>query len=388
MIYFDNSATTKIDPAVLATYDAISNNFFGNPSSLHAVGTKANDMLQSARGQIAELIGAAPDEIFFTSGGTEGDNWIIKGTAIEKREFGNHLITTAIEHPAVINTMKQLEKLGFKVTYLPVDKDGFIDPQMLANAITDQTILVSTMVVNNEIGAIQPIHEIAKVLADHPTIHFHVDAVQAVGKGLRDLIREPRVDFATFSGHKFHAPRGTGFIYVKRGRKIAPLLTGGGQENDWRSGTENTPAIGAMAKALRLLLTNEDANVAKQEAVRERILTHLQQYPDVTIFSPISNRFAPHILCFALPGVRGETIVHAFEDHDIYISTTSACSSKKGTESSTLKAMQVPERIATSAVRVSLDEHNTLAEADTFNQVFDELYKKFAKLRTSVAAAR
>lgn len=388
MIYFDNSATTKIDPAVLATYDAISNNFFGNPSSLHAVGTKANDMLQSARGQIAELIGAAPDEIFFTSGGTEGDNWIIKGTATEKREFGNHLITTAIEHPAVINTMKQLEKLGFKVTYLPVDKDGFIDPQMLANAITDQTILVSTMVVNNEIGAIQPIHEIAKVLADHPTIHFHVDAVQAVGKGLRDLIREPRVDFATFSGHKFHAPRGTGFIYVKRGRKIAPLLTGGGQENDWRSGTENTPAIGAMAKALRLLLTNEDANVAKQEAVRERIITHLQQYADVTIFSPISNRFAPHILCFALPGVRGETIVHAFEDHDIYISTTSACSSKKGTESSTLKAMQVPERIATSAVRVSLDEHNTLAEADTFNQVFDELYKKFAKLRTSVAAAR
>lgn len=388
MIYFDNSATTKIDPAVLATYDAISNNFFGNPSSLHAVGTKANDMLQSARGQIAELIGAAPDEIFFTSGGTEGDNWIIKGTAIEKREFGNHLITTAIEHPAVINTMKQLEKLGFKVTYLPVDKDGFIDPQMLANAITDQTILVSTMVVNNEIGAIQPIHEIAKVLADHPTIHFHVDAVQAVGKGLRDLIREPRVDFATFSGHKFHAPRGTGFIYVKRGRKIAPLLTGGGQENDWRSGTENTPAIGAMAKALRLLLTNEDANVAKQEAVRERIITHLQQYADVTIFSPISNRFAPHILCFALPGVRGETIVHAFENHDIYISTTSACSSKKGTESSTLKAMQVPERIATSAVRVSLDEHNTLAEADTFNQVFDELYKKFAKLRTSVAAAR
>ena len=244
------------------------------------------------------------------------------------------------------------------------------------------------MVVNNEIGAIQPIHEIAKVLADHPTIHFHVDAVQAVGKGLRDLIREPRVDFATFSGHKFHAPRGTGFIYVKRGRKIAPLLTGGGQENDWRSGTENTPAIGAMAKALRLLLTNEDANVAKQEAVRERIITHLQQYADVTIFSPISNRFAPHILCFALPGVRGETIVHAFEDHDIYISTTSACSSKKGTESSTLKAMQVPERIATSAVRVSLDEHNTLAEADTFNQVFDELYKKFAKLRTSVAAAR
>lgn len=387
MIYFDNSATTKIDPAVLATYDAISNDYFGNPSSLHAVGTKANDMLQASRSQIAQLIGAAPDEIFFTSGGTEGDNWIIKGTAIEKREFGNHLITTAIEHPAVINTMKQLEKLGFRVTYLPVDKNGFIDPQMLANAITDQTILVSTMVVNNEIGAIQPIHEVARVLADHPTIHFHVDAVQAVGKGLHDLIRDPRVDFATFSGHKFHAPRGTGFIYVKRGRKIAPLLTGGGQESDWRSGTENTPAIGAMAKALRLLLTDEDANVARQSAVRERILNHLQQYPDVTIFSPATNRFAPHILCFALPGVRGETIVHAFEDHEIYISTTSACSSKKGTESSTLKAMQVPERIATSAVRVSLDEHNTLAEADEFNRVFDILYKKFAKLRTTVTAA-
>ncbi|KRL14237.1 cysteine desulfurase family protein [Schleiferilactobacillus perolens] len=387
MIYFDNSATTKIDPAVLATYDAISNNFFGNPSSLHAVGTKANDMLQSARKQIADLLDAQTDEIYFTSGGTEGDNWIIKGTAIEKREFGNHLITTAIEHPAVINTMKQLEKLGFRVTYLPVDKNGFIDPQMLANAITDKTILVSTMVVNNEIGAIQPIHEVAKVLADYPTIHYHVDAVQAVGKGLRDLIRDPRVDFATFSGHKFHAPRGTGFIYAKRGRKIAPLLTGGGQENDWRSGTENTPAIGAMAKALRLLLTNESANVANQQAVRTRIENHISQYPDVTIFSPLTNQFAPHILCFALPGVRGETIVHAFEEHGIYISTTSACSSKKGTESSTLRAMQVPSHIATSAVRVSLDEHNTLAEADEFNRVFDQLYEQFAKLRTNVTVA-
>ena len=369
MIYFDNSATTKISPDALATYNKVSKDFFGNPSSLHALGTKANEVLQSSRAQIAKLIGAKPDEIYFTSGGTEGDNWVIKGTAMAKREFGRHLITTSIEHPAVINTMKQLEKLGFEVTYLPVDRRGFIHIDDLKAAIRKDTILVSIMAVNNEIGSMQPIVQAARVLDNYPNIHFHVDAVQAVGKGLDAALQDPRIDFLSFSGHKFHAPR-----------MLDPLLTGGGQEHDWRSGTENVPAIAAMAKSLRLLLANEDANVARQQAVRKRIFEHVSQKPKVTMFSQLTPDFAPHVLCFAIAGVRGETIVHAFEDHQIYISTTSACSSKKGTESSTLAAMHTDPKIATSAIRVSLDESNTLDEADAFNAAFDTIYAKFAKL--------
>ncbi|MFD1432384.1 cysteine desulfurase family protein [Lacticaseibacillus yichunensis] len=380
MIYFDNSATTKALPAVLDTYRKVSEDFFGNPSSLHAVGTKADEMLHSARKQIAGLIQAEPEEIFFTSGGTEGDNWVLKGTAIEKRPFGRHLITTSVEHPAVINTMKQLESLGFEVTYLPVDHRGFIDPEDLRAAIREDTILVSIMGVNNEIGAKQPIEACARVLDDYPNIHFHVDAVQAIGKGLMPALRDPRIDFITFSGHKFHAPRGTGFIYAKKTRHIAPLLTGGGQESNLRSGTENTPAIAAMAKALRLLLTDEAQKVAKQRAIKQRIFDHVREFDNVVIFSQETPDFAPHILCFAIKGVRGETIVHAFEQHEIYISTTSACSSKKGTESSTLQAMHIQSNIATSAIRVSLDEYNTLAEADAFNAAFDQLYAKFAPL--------
>ncbi|MFD1484067.1 cysteine desulfurase family protein [Lacticaseibacillus baoqingensis] len=380
MIYFDNSATTKALPAVLDTYRKVSEEFAGNPSSLHALGDHAYQMLEGARKQIADLIQAQPDEILFTSGGTEGDNWVIKGTAIEKRPFGKHLITTQVEHPAVINSMKQLESLGFEVTYLPVDHRGFIDPADLKQALRQDTILVSVMAVNNEVGCQQPIDAVAAILEDYPNVHFHVDAVQAIGKGLMASLRNPRVDFITFSGHKFHAPRGTGFIYAKSGKHIAPLLTGGGQEHNLRSGTENTPAIAAMAKALRILLTDEPQKVARQAAIRERIATHVQQKANVHLFSELAPDFAPHILCFAIRGVRGETIVHAFEQHEIYISTTSACSSKKGTESSTLAAMHADPKLATSAIRVSLDEYNTLAEADAFNAAFDQIYAKFGKL--------
>lgn len=194
-----------------------------------------------------------------------------------------------------------------------------------------------------------------------------------------------RVDFVTFSGHKFHAPRGIGFIYARRGRKIAPLLTGGGQERNLRSGTENLPAIAAMAKALRLLLDNEPTKVDTQRQIKERIFNHVKDFPLVTTFSEDNDGFAPHILCFAIRGVRGETIVHAFEEHEIYISTTSACSSKKHLASSTLTAMRIPEEVSTSAIRISLDEHNTLAEADEFNAVFDQLYKQFEKLSNTSA---
>ncbi|MEJ1307024.1 cysteine desulfurase family protein [Latilactobacillus sakei] len=382
MIYFDNSATTKIAPGALQTYQAVSEQFYGNPSSLHVVGEKAFHLLEQSRQQIADLLNVQSDEIYFTSGGTEGDNWALKGTAIEKSAFGKHLITTSVEHPTIIKSMQQLEKLGFEVTYLPVDKFGRINPADLKAAIRSDTILVSIMAVNNEIGTCQPLMAAAEILKDYPNIHFHVDAVQGIGKGIQKEIFNDRVDFVTLSGHKFHGPRGTGILYKKRDRHLAPLLTGGGQEHDLRSGTENVPAIAAMAKALRLLLTDEAQKVQKQAAIRERIYQHVSQAEKTVMFSQLTPDFVPHILCFAIKGVRGETTVHAFEEHEIYISTTSACSSKKGMESSTLKAMHVNEKIATSAIRISLDEYNTLAEADEFIKAFDQINHRFKKINS------
>ena len=372
MIYFDNSATTKVAPEVLQTYDTVSQKIWGNPSSLHSWGENAWNLLEQARQQIADLFHVKPSEIIFTSGGSEGDNWVIKGTAMAKHRFGKHIITTSVEHAAVRNPTQQLKDLGFDITYLPVDKEGRINPADVKAAIRPDTILVSIMAVNNEIGTIQPIKEVGEILKDYPNIHYHVDAVQAIGKGLDDLVFSDRVDFATFSGHKFHAPRGTGFVFVRSGRKLAPLVAGGGQERTLRSGTENTPGDVAMARAIRV--------VKREQAIKERIYDHISKFDHVHMISGRDKGFAPHILCFAIEGVRGETIVHAFEDQNIFISTTSACSSKKHSEAGTLAAMKVPDNIATSAVRISLGDQNTLEEADQFNKVFDQLYAGFKKI--------
>lgn len=380
MIYFDNSATTQALPEVVDTYDKVSKSVWGNPSSLHNFGEQAFNLLEQSRKQIAGLLHVHPDEIYFTSGGTEGDNWVVKGTALQKREYGKHLITTSVEHPAIHNSMEQLKQLGYDVTYLPVDDEGRISIKDLKAAIRPDTTLVSIMAVNNEIGTIQPIKEAAELLKQYPKIHFHIDAVQGIGKGIQDQIFNDRVDFVTISGHKFHAPRGIGFIYGRRGRRIAQLMSGGGQEKNQRSGTENLPAIAAMAKALRLLLAKEPQANQTERQIKQLISDHIRKFDKVTIFSKSTDQFAPHILCFAIKGVRGETVVHAFEKEGIYISTTSACSSKKHLASSTLTAMHVPEEISTSAVRISLGDQNTLDEAKTFIKVFDRLYKEFDKL--------
>ncbi len=382
MIYFDNSATTEIHPAVLDTYVKSSQRVFGNPSSLHALGEKANRLVIQSRQQIASLLNVAANEIFFTSGGTEGDNWIMKGTAIAKQTFGNHLIISSIEHPAVTETANQLEKLGFEITRIPVDHHGFVDVSAIEQAIKKETILVSVMAANNEIGSVQPIKAISQILEDHPTIHFHVDAVQAIGKVPISEWLTDRVDFAVFSAHKFHGPKGIGFIYWKAGRKLAPLLNGGGQEADQRSTTENVPAIVATAKALRLLLEDHELKIKHEENIKQFLIDSLGKFEKVTLFSEMGNRFTPHILCFSLKGVRGEVLVHAFEEKEIYISTTSACSSKKKAASSTLAAMKVPNELATTAVRISLDEKNTLPEAEQFMIIFQQLYQKFQKINS------
>ena len=374
MIYFDNAATTKIYDDALTSYVQVSQKFFGNPSSLHQLGVDAYQVLTKARAQVASLLSVQPEEIFFTSGGTESNNWAIKGTALEKSVFGKHIITTKIEHPSVIQTCKQLERFGFEVTYLDVDSKGIVSVDQLKESIRKDTILVSVMAVNNDVGAVQPIAEIAKVLEEYPSIHFHVDAVQAVERASQ-LLAIGRIDLLSLSAHKFHGPRGVGIMYKKFGRKIQALLTGGGQEKGERSTTENLPGIVATTKALRMALEEESVT----GELRSQLWKELATKSEIRIFSPEDG--ASHVLCFAIKGVRGEVVVHAFENHGIYISTTSACSSKKGDSSSTLYAMDVPTEWATGAVRVSFSNDNTKEEVEQFIEVLHQLMKQFSFLK-------
>ena len=374
MIYFDNAATTKIYDDALTSYVQVSQKFFGNPSSLHQLGVDAFQVLTKARAQVASLLSVQPEEIFFTSGGTESNNWAIKGTALEKSVFGKHIITTKIEHPSVLQTCKQLERFGFEVTYLDVDSKGIVSVDQLKESLRKDTILVSVMAVNNEVGAVQPIAEIAKVLEEYPSIHFHVDAVQAVERASQ-LLAIGRIDLLSLSAHKFHGPRGVGILYKKFGRKIQALLTGGGQEKGERSTTENLPGIVATTKALRMALEEESVT----GELRSQLWKELVTKSEIRIFSPEDG--ASHVLCFAIKGVRGEVVVHAFENHGIYISTTSACSSKKADSSSTLYAMDVPTEWATGAVRVSFSNDNTKEEVEQFIKVLHQLMKQFSFLK-------
>ena len=380
MIYFDNSATTKPYPEALATYTEVATRIWGNPSSLHNLGSQATRILEASRKQIAELIGKKAEEIYFTSGGTEGDNWILKGVAFEKAPYGKHIIVSDIEHPAIKESAAWLKTQGFEVDYAPVDARGFVKVDALANLLRPDTTLVSVMAVNNEIGSIQPIHDIAALLEDRPTISFHVDAVQALAKVATEVYLPERVDFATFSSHKFHGLRGVGFVYIKEGKKITPLLTGGGQEKEMRSTTENVAGIAATAKALRLAMENQEAFASKTQQMKEVIRKELANYPDVTIFSG-EDHFAPHILTFGIKGVRGEVVVHAFEEFDIYISTTSACSSKAGKPAGTLIAMGVDKSIAQTAVRLSLDIENDMSQVEQFLTKFKLIYEQTRKVR-------
>ena len=380
MIYFDNSATTKPYPEALATYTEVATRIWGNPSSLHNLGSQATRILEASRKQIAELIGKKAEEIYFTSGGTEGDNWILKGVAFEKAPYGKHIIVSDIEHPAIKESAAWLKTQGFEVDYAPVDARGFVKVDALASLLRPDTTLVSVMAVNNEIGSIQPIHDIAALLEDRPTISFHVDAVQALAKVATEVYLPERVDFATFSSHKFHGLRGVGFVYIKEGKKITPLLTGGGQEKEMRSTTENVAGIAATAKALRLAMENQEAFASKTQQMKEVIRKELSNYPDVTIFSG-EDHFAPHILTFGIKGVRGEVVVHAFEEFDIYISTTSACSSKAGKPAGTLIAMGVDKIIAQTAVRLSLDLENDMSQVEQFLTKFKLIYEQTRKVR-------
>lgn len=362
MIYLDNSATTKPYKQVLDSFIKVSEDFYGNPSSLHKIGGQAEKLLQQARSQVARLLRVKETEILFTSGGTESNNLAIKGIAMAHRERGRHIITTSIEHASVHNAMVQLESLGYEITYVKPDSTGFVSADSIQKELREDTILVSVMHVNNEVGTIQPIEEIGIVLKKYPKAFFHVDFVQGIGKVPLDLYHSG-VHLATISGHKFHGLKGTGALFMKEGVRLSPLLSGGNQEWKQRSGTENVAGMVAMAKALRMTLELRAEKLDQMKSAMEILRNGISHIKEITIHTP-EEKSAPHILNFSISGLKAETFVHALEEKDIYVSTTSACSSKKKAASKTLLEMGIPVAEAESAIRISLTYSNTAEEAE------------------------
>ncbi len=361
MIYFDNSATTKPFPEVVDSFVKVSSDFFGNPSSIHRLGVEAESLLAHARKQIGEFLQVNPREVYFTSGGTESNNLAIKGTALMYRNRGKHIITSAVEHASVREAFQQLKELGFRITVVPVDTEGRVSISDIEDAICQDTILVSIMHVNNEVGTIQPIEEIGNMLKGYSKILFHVDYVQGVGKVALDIPKY-HIDLCSISAHKFHGLKGTGVLVIREGIQISPLFSGGNQEWKLRSGTENVAGAVSMAKALRLTLQRYETKLSQITEIQSYLLKELQMLEDVVIHTPSKGR-APHIINFSVKGFRGEVFVHALEDKGLIVSTTSACSSKKKAISHTLLAMEVSKEVAESAIRMSLSYENTLEEA-------------------------
>ncbi len=355
MVYLDNSATTRPDSEVIRVVADVMENVYGNPSSLHGWGGKAERLLKQAREVTARLLGVSPGSLVFTSGGTEANNMAIKGVAFQHRNRGRHLITTQVEHAAVLEVCRQLELMGWKVTRLPVDESGRVRPQDVEAAMTEETVLVSVMHTNNEVGTIQPIPEIGRIVSQYPKAFFHVDAVQAFGKcELRP--REWGVDLMSLSAHKFHGPKGVGSLYVRKGVTLSPLLTGGGQEEGFRSGTQNVPGIAGFAKAA--ILAEERRGEAVPRWLRwkgEMIEALTSSVDDLKINGDQSAEGgAPHILSLSFPGLKSEVIVHALEEKGVYVSSKSACSSKGEKPSYVLKAMGLSDEVALGAVRISM----------------------------------
>ncbi|MED4224143.1 cysteine desulfurase family protein [Neobacillus cucumis] len=361
MIYFDNSATTRPYKEVLDSFLTVSTEYYGNPSSLHSMGGQAEKLLTQAREQVAKLLKVKPFEIYFTSGGTESNNTAIKGAAYMNRNRGQHIITTSVEHASVLAAMEQLNDEGFEITYLPVDQDGRVSTADVAKSIRKDTILVSIMQVNNEVGTIQPISEIGQILKKYPSILFHVDAVQAIGK-LPLALYQNRVDLCSVSAHKFHGLKGTGVLFIREGVRLSPLLAGGNQERRMRSGTENVAGFVALAKALRMTLEKSETGTKKIKKIQTILREELQEIEGVKIHTPIEGA-AIHILNFSLEGMKSEVFIHALEQENVFVSTTSACSSKMKTLSKTLLAMGVSENLADSSIRISLSFDNTEEEA-------------------------
>ncbi|MBH0230161.1 cysteine desulfurase family protein [Halobacillus yeomjeoni] len=382
MIYLDNSATTHPLPEVLESFHKVADRYYANPSSVHRFGSEAEYLLQQSRKQAAQLLNVDVSEVIFTSGGTEGNNMAIKGIALQHQSRGKHMITSKVEHPSVMEAFRALESLGFEVDYLDVDADGRVNPQQVESVIRKDTILVSIMSVNNELGTVQPIEAIGSILKDYPKAFFHVDHVQGLGK--IDLpLKEAGVDLCTLSGHKIHGLKGTGALIAQNHVSLFPLLHGGSQEHEQRAGTENLPGTVAFVKALRLIEENRKQKINKLKSLRQHLWNEVERIEQVVINSP--KQGAPHIVNFSLPGYKPEVVIHALGEKDIFISTKSACSSKQPDVSSVLKACRLDHDLTTSALRVSLSYQNTEEEVDVF---IDTLKKVIERLQPTMERSR
>jgi cysteine desulfurase len=373
-VYLDNSATTKpYDEVIEAVADTMKN-YYGNPSSAHVLGMRAEQKLNESRDIIARTLNCTRDEIIFTSGGSESNNFLIKGFVKE----GGHLITSRIEHPSVINTCKELEAMGVKVTYLDVNEQGRIDIDQLKSSITSDTMLVTLMHVNNEIGTVEDIEAIGNIIKDKSNrAKFHVDAVQSYGKFKID-VKKAKIDLLSASGHKIHGPRGIGFSYLRKGLVPKALIAGGGQEKNFRSGTENLPGIVGFAKAADIMYKNLEENFNKVQGLKAYFVDKLSSLPKLRINSNSSSDFSPYVLSVSFIGIRSEVLLHALEDKGIYVSTGSACHSKDTKDSHVLKAIGLRDEEIKGTIRFSFNEDNTTEEID---YVMEQLEKSLKFLR-------
>lgn len=362
--YLDNSATTKVSEGVKDIVIKTMTEDFGNPSSLHMKGIEAEAYIKTAKEIIAKSMKVREKEIIFTSGGTEANNMALIGMAMANRRRGMHIITSAVEHASVAAVMKYLEEQGFRVTYLGVNSSGIIDINELREAITDETILVSVMYVNNEIGAVEPIAEIGKAIKEkNPDTIFHVDAIQAYGK-YKIYPKKLYADAVSVSGHKLHAPKGIGFLYVSENVKIRPIIYGGGQQKGMRSGTDNVPGIAGIGQAALEAYTDFDEKVSRMTELKDRLIDSLSEMEDVHINSKKGTEGAPHIVSVSFIGVRSEAMLHALEQKGVYVSSGSACSSNKQSVSATLKSIGLSREALDSTLRFSLCDTTTADEID------------------------
>ena len=378
MIYLDNCATTKPYDEVLKTFVEVNNNYYGNPASINKYGKTVNKLLNAARTQIADILGVESDTIYFTSCATESNNIALLGSVEHKKDFGNRIIVSKIEHPSVLETFRELEHRGFILDYVNVDENGFIDLEHLKSLLTKETILVSVMHVNNIFGAIQPIGKIVELLKDYPKIHFHVDGVQGV---LKEKIDLTMIDSYSISAHKFHGLKGVGVLYLKSRRTTHNITFGGGQENGLRSGTVNVPGAVSLAKALRL--TQEKVNDVKEKhyEYKKLIVDELSAIEHVIINSPLQNDFVDSIINISLPKIKGEAIINALNERGIMVSTTSACSSRTFHLNEALYARGLSRENIEGSIRVSFSYETKLEEVKKFIEVFkDEYYKKFKEV--------
>jgi cysteine desulfurase len=371
--YFDNSATTKVLDCVKdAVVDAMCVNY-GNAAAKHRKGVEAENLIREAKKAIADTLKVQEKEILFTSGGTESNNTALIGTALANRRAGKHLITTGVEHPSIYNTMSFLEEMGFEVTYLPVDHLGHISLEDLEKAIREDTILVSVMYVNNEVGAVEPIEAISQCIKKkNPKTLFHVDAIQAYGK-YKIRPKKQGIDLLSVSGHKIHASKGVGFLYIRDGVKIRPILFGGGQQKGMRSGTENVPGCVGLGVAAREAYKDFDARIEKLYTLREHLIAGLKPLGGVTINGSEDRTNAPQIVSASFEGVRSEVLLHALEDKGVYVSSGSACSSNHPGISGTLKGIGVKKELLDSTIRFSLGDLNTEEEVNYAIGVLGEL---------------